>query len=698
MIIVRIAESMGPAVAGVPTELPKVFVIQWSMSRFHPFRRQLLGLLIIAVIALAPAAMAQEAGSETSTPRLELDEVVVTATREPDSVADVPRNITVITAEEIAQAPSNNVVDLLTREAGVNLQSLSGSDKQATVDLRGMGASAANNVIVMVDGVRQNTSDLSGVDFSAIALDQIERIEVQRGSGAVIYGDGAVGGVINIITRSPGDAPRRRIYASYGSFASKDLRAALQDRIKGVGLDLNASYYDSDGYRENSQLRKKDLAAKLDYRLGGDVATLWLTGSHHEDRYGLPGPVSLEDLKDRQARRQSSTAHDEGETTDQRLGAGMRLDLGAWGSLTAQRGYRFRENPFITGFTPLLTKSEQTSEIDEQTKTLNLDYVKDVRLFRRNHRFQLGLDHYRTHYVREELPGGPRENSAVESLGLYINNQWRLTRPLLLSWGYRHNDFDGRFRTDQRLTFDDQKQWLNGTETDRSWDNNAYDVGLTYRLGPVSTLFASYATSFRVPNVDELAEAEAGLEPQKGVHLEGGGRVAMGEKVELSLTGFQTRIQDEIYFNEVNRNFEDPTCRQGIETDLKFYPSLALFLWANYTYTDARFEGSGRRIPLVPEHKASAGLEYSGPKGVLLSLTVTHVGKRFDGDDLTNERFERLAPYTVVDTKITWDYHGLRLFAGVNNLFDELYATTAYSERYYPMPERNFYGGAQWSF
>ena len=91
MIIVRIAESMGPAVAGVPTELPKVFVIQWSMSRFHPFRRQLLGLLIIAVIALAPAAMAQEAGSETSTPRLELDEV-----------ADVPRNITVITAEEIA--------------------------------------------------------------------------------------------------------------------------------------------------------------------------------------------------------------------------------------------------------------------------------------------------------------------------------------------------------------------------------------------------------------------------------------------------------------------------------------------------------------------------------------------------------------------------------------------------------------------
>ncbi len=662
-----------------------------------------LSTLLVFGLLASPSIAQDTAPSEpdSHTPRFELDEVVVTASREPETLREVPRNVTVITSEDIAQAPSNNVVDLLVREAGVNLQSITGSDKKATVDIRGMGATALSNVIVVVDGVRQNASDQSGTDFSSIPLDQIERIEILRGSGAVVYGDGAVGGVINLVTKNPDDSPVKRVYASYGSYNTLDSRVSLRDRIKGLGINLNASHYDSEGYRDNNDLIKKDISAKLDYDLT-EVASVWLTGSHHKDEYGLPGPVHKNDIDSHDRRTQSGSPEDFGETTDQRVGAGLRMDSDRWGVLTANAGFRFRNNPFVLGYNSDLPKQEQTSEIDEDTRTLNLDYIKAFDLFGLSHRFQLGIDHFDTRYIREELPGGPRENSAVSSLGVYITNQWRLGEPLLFNWGYRINQVDGRFRTDFRETFGSQKFWVTETETDQDWYNNAYDLGLTYQLNPEMTFFISYANSFRVPNVDELAlvNPEEGLQPQEGTHLDVGGRFGIGDSVELSLTAFQIRIEDEIYFSEQNKNYDDPTIRRGVEIDIKFYPAAALYLWANYTYIDAYFEDTDNQVPLVPEHKASVGMEWRLVESLLFALTGTYVGERFDGNYLTvtNIEFEKPDAYTVLDTKVTWTHKSVKIFAGVNNLLDELYTTNVYSEYHYTMPERNFYGGVQWTF
>lgn len=659
-----------------------------------------LWVLVIIGFLTCPVSAQDKPSSDPDShkPRFELEEVVVTATREPETLSEIPRNVSVITSEDIAQATSNNVVDLLAREAGVSLQSFNGSDKKAAVDIRGMGSTALSNVIVVVDGVRQNASDMSGTDFSSIPLDQIERIEILRGSGAVVYGDGAVGGVINLVTKTPDDAPEKRVYASYGSYSTLDTRASMRARIKGVGINLNAAYYDTEGYRDNSDLLKKDIAAKLDYDLT-DIAMVWLSGSHHEDEYGLPGPVPREDSDSRDRRTRTDRPEDGGETTDQRLSAGLRLDSERWGIITAETGLRFRNNPFIQGYLSDLSRADQTSEIDEDTLTLNLDYIKTFDLFDRSHRFQLGVDHFDTRYYREELPGGPRENSAVESLGVYITNQWRLTNSLFFNWGYRRNQVDGRFRTDHRRNFDGERFWVVESEEDRDWDNNAYDLGLTYQINPEATLFASYASSFRVPNVDELAEAEMGLGPQEGTHWDVGGRFGIGDVAELSVTAFRIRIEDEIIFiDSLNRNYLDPTIRRGLEMDIKIYPAAPIYIWANYTYTDAFFEDTDDLVPLVPEHKASLGMEWQMVESILLALTGTYVGERLDGNDSERTDFEKVDAYTVVDVKMTWTHRQAKIFVGVNNLLDALYTSNAYSQSHYPMPERNFYGGVQWTF
>ncbi len=656
---------------------------------------------VICCLSLPPLLFAQEKGfgAKREYPRYELEEIVVTASKLKEPIRKISRNVTVITAEDIAQAPSNNVVDLLARESGVSLRSYFGNDKWAGVDLRGMGETYTSNVVVMVDGMRINAPDLQAADLSSIPLDQIERIEIVRGAGSVLYGNGAVGGVINIITKTGEGKARSSLYTSYGSYDTFDTRVSHSGEYKELGLSLSANYYDSEGYRDNGYIRKKDAGLKADYSLG-DLVELTVIGSRHEDHYGLPGPVSKEDLSSRDRRTSTDRPEDGGESADDRWIGGVDIDLGRWGNMKIRRGYRFREDDYILGYSPLISKADQTNSIDEDTKDFYLTYDKRYEVNGLENQLQWGVDHHETDYVREELSQDKRENSDTESLGVFAANDWSVTKDLVLRLGYRYNDYDGRYRTDRRRLFGSEKRWVNGDIESRSFSNHAYDAGIVYALNPDLSLFAAYATSFRVPNVDEFAQKADRLEPQEGIHIDFGGRYTFGGAVEASVTLFQIRVEDEIYFDEatdVNKNYGDKTRRQGVESDMKIYLHDAFYFWGNYTYTKAEFEKSDTTVPLVPEHKASLGFEWQ-IADVVLSLTGTYVGERYDGNDQTNDRFDKLDDYIVVDGKVTYEYKGLRWFVGVNNAFDELYTTIGFSETYYPMPTRNYYGGVEWTF
>jgi len=650
-------------------------------------------------VVYAQSGLEEKGGQETeeSPSRFELDEIVVTASATEEPIKTVPRNVTVVTREDIEQAPSKNIVDLLNREAGINLRSLFGSDKQAVIDMRGMGATAASNVIVMVDGIRMNSSDLSGVDFSTIPLEMIERIEIVRGAGAVLYGSGSIGGVINIVTRKGAPRTETRLYASYGSFDTLDARAGVSGSVQDLGFHLNAGYYDTAGYRDNSELMKKDVAGVFDYYLT-DSITLNLSGAFHEDEYGLPGPVEKQDVDSKDDRVKTDYPEDGGMTTDKRLAGGFDIETDQWGSLKVVRGYRWRNNQYVVGYSPLLSRADQEDEIEEISKSLTLIYDKGYSLFDRGHTFQLGMDHFFTDYVREESPGGPRQNSQMNSLGLFTNNRWSFSDKLKLQWGYRANQSDGKFRTDQLVSFGGEQRWVNGDVETLDWRNSAYDAGLTYSFSSGVTVYTSYATHFRTPNVDELAESEAGLNPQEGAQVEAGGRFQISDCLEAAVTLFNISMEDEIYYSEVNRNYDETTIRNGIETDVKWYPDPSLFVWGNYSYTEATFEDTDATIPLVPTHKGSLGVEWQAVHGLMLSGTATYVGARYDGNDVDNDRYEQLDAFQIFDTKATYISKGLKIFAGVNNLLDEMYETSSFSERYYPMPGRNFYAGAEMKF
>ncbi|MFZ2632129.1 MAG: TonB-dependent receptor [Desulfosalsimonadaceae bacterium] len=626
-----------------------------------------------------------------------LDAIVVTASKTEEPIEEIPKNVTVITREDIEKSGGNNIIDILAKEAGVAVRSASGNDKQAVIDIRGMGDTAASNVIVMVDDLPLNAADQSGPSISSVPVEQIERIEIVRGAGSVVYGNGAVGGVINIITRKTVEKPSATLYSAYGSDDTLTTRASLADNIKDVDINLNAGCHDSDGYRDNGFLRKKDLNAATRYPVNDQLAFL-LSGTYYEDEYGLPGAVRFEDIDSTARRVLTEYPNDAGESTEMRGRAGVDMDFDKWGKLTLNRGYISRDNSYVIGYSPQISRDDQKDDIEDDTRQLDLNYIKYYSLFDRSHMFQLGADHSATEYIRTDNPVGPRKNSDTESAGVFINNRWALTESLMVNAGARHNTYDGRFRTDEKKLFDDVRMWVNGDTEKKSWDNGAYSLGATYAVTEETSVFTSYATSFRIPNVDEFAESEEGLKPQEGVNFEVGGRQKFGSRMAVTVALFDIRIDDEIYYSDINRNYEDQTIRQGIEADITLSPTDSIGLWGNYTFTDAEFDEKNTDIPLVSKHLASAGVNWQFAEKFQLGVSGTYSGSRYDGNDTDNNRYQKLDAYMVFDGKLTWQHKSWTVFAGINNIFNELYSTSAYSEQYYPMPERNIFGGVRWTW
>ena len=276
------------------------------ISGMNGKRQNCLGVLFITILAAsiwvtAPRYARAQTPPDQGARVFTMDEVVVTATRTDEEIREVPRNVTVVTAEEISKATSNYVPDLLARETGIVLKSFYGTDKNAGIDIRGMGETSNSNVIVMVDGFRLNPPDLAGPDFSTIPIDEIERIEIVRGANSVLYGSGAVGGVVNIITKRGAGKPYGNVYGSYGSYGTVDTRVSGGGTFGDLNLSLNADYFDTDGYRENGQLEKRDAGLRARYDvtdyLNKDVfkgVLLSLSGGYHKDSQGFPGGVPIE--------------------------------------------------------------------------------------------------------------------------------------------------------------------------------------------------------------------------------------------------------------------------------------------------------------------------------------------------------------------------------------------------------------------
>jgi len=220
-----------------------------------------------AALALSLLAQPTSAQDDPQSNKLTLPPIDVSSSRLTAGI--VGASTTVITAEDIRRSPGQTLPDILSREPGIQVQNLFGGVNAArsVVDMRGFGASAGSKTLILIDGRRITDLDLTGVDLAAIPRDSIERIEITRGnSGTILYGDGAVGGVINIVTKSPvGSRPTARVETGFGTFKQREGNASASGAVGPWSASIYGNGVNSDGYRVNNFYRQLDGAADLRY-------------------------------------------------------------------------------------------------------------------------------------------------------------------------------------------------------------------------------------------------------------------------------------------------------------------------------------------------------------------------------------------------------------------------------------------------
>lgn len=196
-----------------------------------------VGALVAPILVLA---------DDTAPPipqAVQLPTVVVTATRTEQSPDDTLAALTVITREDIERAQANDIADLLRFQAGLDLGRAGGAGQQTSVFIRG---GESNHTLVLIDGVRVNPSTSGGAALQNITPDMIERIEIVKGPRSTLYGSDAIGGVINIVTRS-GAAPGADLRLRAGADQTREASARLGYGDAGKQLNLFAQQLDTDG-------------------------------------------------------------------------------------------------------------------------------------------------------------------------------------------------------------------------------------------------------------------------------------------------------------------------------------------------------------------------------------------------------------------------------------------------------------------
>ncbi len=657
-------------------------------------------------------------------------ETVVTATRFPEAAADRPVNVTVITAEQIANGTATTLPELLAREAGLYARDLYGNGgANATVDMRGFGVTGGQNTLVLLDGRRINDIDLSGVEWGVIPLAAIERIEIIRGSGAVLYGGGAVGGVINIITRSPASA-QRAVDAQLRAGSHDMAQAQVTGTLSGeqAGLILGGSYFRSEGYRVNSE--NKTAAAYLDARWFGERSTLSFKAGADDQDLGLPGArlvdtgSGIDELAS--DRRGTSTPLDY--ATRDAWRAALEWDHRAGrADLNVGLGYRHKQQDSYFDFGGFPDYREVDLGVWALTPRLR------VPLWDERASLVAGVDWYRWDYgvdisnakANIDRPIN-RVRAEQDNRAIYLQLSVRAAGSTSITAGWRYER--------QKIEADDRYDPLApgaffgsaAPAGDQSESEQAWELALRQELTQTLSLAVRAGRAFRFATVDEIYEFSPTfakefqfLEPQTSIGYDIGLEYRTA-KMFARATAFQLDVDDEIHLDAYNTGIGNtnlpPSRRRGVELEARWQLLTSLALSGAYTYTDAKFrEGTlpafganvniaGNDVPLVPPHLLNAQVAWQVARAWSLAASAQYASRQYMDNDEPNNG-TKIPAYVTADLRVDYSNGPLRLTAAVNNLFDEEYFNYAVRSQFtptrynaYPLPGRTWWLGAAYAF
>ncbi len=619
-----------------------------------PTRRAALAL---AALCAAPGLHAQ------STPVPTLPETRVTATRIPQDPSLLPMGVSVITASEIRASGITDVNEAIRWLGGVITRIDTSFARNPTLDLRGFGETAGSNVVILVDGVRQNEGDLSGAAINWIPVDSIERIEIVRGSGSVLHGEGATAGVINIVTAKGLVEPGGSWSAGIGSQRTRQTSAEVRVGTGAWRHQLSAAALNTDNHRNNFDLQDRSALARSTWSDGAVLLTAQVGAQRQQG--GLPGGLNVQEFLS--TPRLSLKPNDRGDTRTTNLLLGAEFPLGPWrlGVDVNQRAVEVDSRLVADGY------SEQS---DTSSTRVGLKAWREMSGWGARQRLLVGVDSERwskDKASQSDTYGPSRTRIDQRSDALYARHEFQWKDPAVVA------HLGARRTLSQR---DATGTYAGSLDL----PNTSWEIGVSRDLTRDTQVYGRLGTSFRLANADEfscyggcLGTSVNLLKPQTSRDRE------LGVRQRVSFGNWSGRVYQSDLVNEIglasdqwtNTNY-DPTRRRGLELETSARLSASLGMAVQAAVRRAEFSQgtyTGKTVPLVPQQTLTARMTYQMAPGRQWVLLTQWVSDQKIAGDLGNTCAQEIPGYGVTNLRYNHQVSDWTFSAQVSNLFDRHY-------------------------
>ena len=659
--------------------------------------------LLILVILPFSGVFSQEDQTDT----IPINEVVITATKTPRSLKEVPARISLINSSTIEATPSQQLDDILRYVPGITVNRSSGIYTQRPmVTLRGLSGDEQSRTLVLMNGVPINTSDEGGVNWNRINPYDIERIEVFKGPGSSLYGNNAMGGVINLITKKP--VKPREGYAgiSYGTYNTlrQDLNVRLRGK-KGYYSSLSEYYLKSDGYNsvpEETRTRY-DIASTLEEiglsaRVGNDKNP-WLNWELQYDVFRDKRGEGTMILVPQGVYRNFNTdlfrANVKGGDNKTHYDLNLYYQLEHYYDVNEKLKYGSLPIEQV----PIADTTYTRYDVNSFRKDMGILFSINRELFS-NNTLTGGLE-----IKQGSIEGGDYYMTPNTNTGMYdtVYNAGKI-QTLAAYLQDEHSFFDNKIHLVVGLRFDqvtfsdgDYKStdpWDTIPElNNHTWSELSPRIGIRFNFIPQLSSYISYSHGFRASILDDLTRtgwmwvgpkyANPNLGPESIDNYEIGVDVYPTSAMKVTTTAFYAKGKNFLYYVTTGKRIfgRDLYIREnvtgvtlkGFEAEMTYEIIHGLTFLGSYAYTDSRIDAFAERPDLenkylkyVPKHTASASVLWSN-KIVNTSVRGFYRSKQFSSDDNLTE----IDPYFTLDLQLSKEImENLILSLDIQDIFD----------------------------
>lgn len=580
-----------------------------------------------------------------------LDDVIVTASGIPTPDVEATYASEVHTRKQIEDSGAATLYDYLAQHTSLQVLPSYGNRHTPQIDMRGYGIGYGyQNIVVTLDGRRMNNIDLIPQLLGSIPLADIDRIEITKGSGSVMFGDGATAGSIHIYTRPHTGV---NVQASAGNFGARSGTITAGAAGERISVTATADYSSLDGYSAPDVTGHRDESGNRTLRGGLELRPvdrlrldLDAASTRIDTRY--PGSLTKEKFDADPAQNGGNTyTHQKLESDLWRLGAEIELNRG-WKVV----GNHSQEDKLSDYKAPSTFQAEYDHTADDlalQYRSNSLDVTAGVQTF---YGTRIGSD----------------SRTSKDNTGRYLQGQYYFERTTLSAGGRAEKVKYAFTPNDGARQHDDHNL-------------NAWDIGINHRLNERLSMFANYNRAFQAPDIDRFFNIggtfNAFISPAKSrtINL---GLNHVTDSNRLKLTVYRAELENEIFFEPftfTNTNI-DESHKYGLELQDTWRVTEALSASLIYTYTRAIIDHEdsgngafdGKDLPGVPRHGVTLGLAYTPNKSTSLNLVHTWRDSTWAMEDFDNNNLQKQAAYQSTDVSYQYRYKNLEWFASVENL------------------------------